>query len=228
MTMTTKPRNRVLTCAEAVKQNKKTAILWLELRDNIPICVCLKTAVYPWRVIPSGRRNTMSIKPISFNAASVQAILKGGKTQERRIVKGLDGLRAYRAEPSGDETYEQWDFLYGGALPGGGLFDAYQTIKAPYAVGDILWVRETWCAYYLPHGATVYAYRATDPNGNKRPTGTEYDDPWEISPWEPSNHMPKEAARIFLRVTEVLPELDMYMHCWVWVIKFERCEKPEK
>lgn len=39
---------------------------------------------------------------------------------------------------------------------------------------------------------------------------------------------PKEAARIFLRVTEVLPELDMYMHCWVWVIKFERCEKPEK
>lgn len=53
MTMTTKPRNRVLTCAEAVKQNKKTAILWLELRDNIPICVCLKTAVYPWRVIPS-------------------------------------------------------------------------------------------------------------------------------------------------------------------------------
>lgn len=170
----------------------------------------------------------MSIKPISFNAASVQAILKGGKTQERRIVKGLDGLRAYHAEPSGDENYEQWDFLYGGALPGGGLFDAYQTIKAPYAVGDILWVRETWCAYYLPHGATVYAYRATDPNGNKRPTGTEYDDPWEISPWEPSNHMPKEAARIFLRVTEVLPELDMYMHCWVWVIKFERCEKPEK
>lgn len=53
MTMTTKPRNRVLTCAEAVKQNKKTAILWLELRDNIPICACLKTAVYPWRVIPS-------------------------------------------------------------------------------------------------------------------------------------------------------------------------------
>ncbi len=170
----------------------------------------------------------MSIKPISFNAARVQAILKGRKTQERRIVKGLDGLRAYRAEPSGDENYEQWDFLYGGALPGGGLFDAYQTIKAPYAVGDILWVRETWCAYYLPHGATVYAYRATDPNGNKRPTGTEYDDPWEISPWKPSNHMPKEAARIFLRVTEVLPELDMYMHCWVWVIKFERCEKPEK
>lgn len=52
MTMTTKPRNRVLTCAEAVTQNKKTAIVWLELRDNIPICVCLKTDIYPWRAIP--------------------------------------------------------------------------------------------------------------------------------------------------------------------------------
>ena len=49
---TTKQRNRILTCAEAVKQNKKTAIVWLELRDNIPICACLKTAIYPWRVIP--------------------------------------------------------------------------------------------------------------------------------------------------------------------------------
>lgn len=52
MTMTTKPRNRVLTCAEAVTQNKKTAIVWLGLRDNIPICVCLKTDIYPWRAIP--------------------------------------------------------------------------------------------------------------------------------------------------------------------------------
>ena len=52
MTMTTKPRNRVLTCAEAVPRNKKTARLWLELRDNIPIRAWLKTDTYPWRVIP--------------------------------------------------------------------------------------------------------------------------------------------------------------------------------
>lgn len=52
MTMTTKPQNRVLTFSETVRQYRKTAIAWLELRDNIPICVCLKMGIYPWRVIP--------------------------------------------------------------------------------------------------------------------------------------------------------------------------------
>jgi hypothetical protein len=52
MTMTTKPRNRVLTVAEASAQNKKTARVWLELRANIPIRAWLKTDAYPWRVIP--------------------------------------------------------------------------------------------------------------------------------------------------------------------------------
>lgn len=51
-TMTTKPRNRVLTFAEAITQNKKTARVWLELRDNIPILVWLKTDAYQWWVIP--------------------------------------------------------------------------------------------------------------------------------------------------------------------------------
>lgn len=95
MTMTTKPRNRVLTCAEAVKQNKKTAILWLELRDNIPICVCLKTAVYPWRVIPSnigiGSDNPhtfCSIEPILEPVGTMQEmpdwVIVGAETGNRR------------------------------------------------------------------------------------------------------------------------------------------------
>lgn len=50
--MPTKQRNRVLTFYEAVTQNKKTARVWLELRDNIPIRAWLKTDKYPWRVIP--------------------------------------------------------------------------------------------------------------------------------------------------------------------------------
>ena len=36
--MTTKQRNRVLTFAEAITQNQKTARVWVELRYNIPIC----------------------------------------------------------------------------------------------------------------------------------------------------------------------------------------------
>lgn len=58
-------------------------------------------------------------------------------------------------------------------------------IKLPYQVGDILYVRETW----LKCGEE-YWYKASrqDINDNI---------------WHPSIHMPKEAARIFLRVTNV-------------------------
>ena len=52
MTMTTKPRNRVLTFAEAITQNQKTARVWLERRDNIPIRAWFKMGGNLWQVIP--------------------------------------------------------------------------------------------------------------------------------------------------------------------------------
>lgn len=52
MAMPIKQRNRVLTFAEAITQNKKTARVWLELRDNIPIRAWMETDAYPCRVIP--------------------------------------------------------------------------------------------------------------------------------------------------------------------------------
>ena len=36
--MPTKQQNRVLTYYEAITQDQKTARVWVELRDNIPIC----------------------------------------------------------------------------------------------------------------------------------------------------------------------------------------------
>lgn len=50
--MTTKPQNRVLTFAEAITQNQKTARVWLELRDNIPICARFMIYVDVLEVIP--------------------------------------------------------------------------------------------------------------------------------------------------------------------------------
>jgi hypothetical protein len=160
--------------------------------------------------------------------------------------------------------------------------------KAPYQPGDILYVRETWeyfeccCCEGDEHGncyrepqqsalnksCGCYMYRATDEiYGDAR--------------WHPSIHMPKEATRIWLRVTDVRVErlqeitvdgchreginietsavtdgetlnrkhdfslekfetlwdstvkksdIDRYgwnANPWVWVIEFERCEKPE-
>lgn len=71
----------------------------------------------------------------------------------------------------------------------------------PYQLGDILYVRETWCA--LPvneaghmRGHSVYYYKV---DGDLRPEG------WRGN-WHPSIHMPKEAARIWLKVTDVRVE----------------------
>ena len=161
--------------------------------------------------------------------------------------------------------------------------------RSPYQPGDILYVRETWERFecwncegdergncpkepkksVLDKTYGCYMYRATD----------------EISgdaKWHPSIHMPKEAARIWLKVTNVRVErlqditedgaeaegaidnrgfihspeneydriytarehfieiwdrtikksdLDIYgwdANPWVWVIEFERCEKPKE
>ena len=205
----------------------------------------------------------MAIKPILFNTEMVRAILDGRKSCTRRVVKGFipnNVVWGYTA------------FTPKGCISCRGTFaDGYgeKFFKLPCKPGDILYVRETWCA--LPvneaghmRGHCVYYYRA---DGELRPEG------WR-GKWHPSIHMPKEAARIWLKVTDVRVErlrditleqigregveveyphvlnkeekryafstlwnstinksdLDRYgwdASPWVWVIEFERCEKPE-
>ncbi len=76
--------------------------------------------------------------------------------------------------------------------------DSYHpTVPCPYQPGDILYVRET---FYKDAGR--YMYRANYSDNEKF-----YRDGKEVSiKWHPSIHMPKEAARIFLRVTDVQVE----------------------
>ena len=84
--------------------------------------------------------------------------------------------------------------------------------KAKYIVGDYLYVRETWapCATMESwlNNANLYAYRA-DCEGEDHPQAFK---------WRPSIHMPKEAARIFLRVTDVRVER-------LWEITDEQARK---
>ncbi len=141
----------------------------------------------------------MAIKPIIFNTEMVRAILTGTKTQTRRIVKGIEGLNVYRAEPSEDayESLAQWDFFYGWSDENG-MYDAIESVKAPYAVGDVLWVREAWDNIPVSTGGHLriggkYYYKA-DPE--QRPKG------WRGA-WKPAIYMPKEAAQIFLKVKDV-------------------------
>lgn len=128
------------------------------------------------------------MKPILFNTEMVQAILDGRKKVTRRIMKPQPLFKTSRKYIFADETcpkkFEDCN----------NIFDVYQ-----YKVGDILYVRETWCKIDdLPFDNYVYR---TD-------YGTTEDDsfPPSMHKWKPSIHMPKEAARIFLKVTDVRVE----------------------
>lgn len=147
-------------------------------------------------------------KPILFNTEMVQALLDDRKHVTRRVVK-LDFKKIYGCACAAGK----WNESYGSTLADipSQLVDWYVTEKAkpPYQPGDLLYVRETFYKWRLPgdkDGLAHYSYRATDPNANKFPTGPDYDDEWKVYPWRPSIHMPKEAARIFLRVTDVRAE----------------------
>ena len=142
----------------------------------------------------------MSIKPILFNTEMVKAILNEQKSVTRRVIK------QYVPE---DAKFGYTAFTPEGYISARGTYaDGWgeKFYRLPYRPGDILWVRETFCPWYLPNGELTYRYKATEPNGNKAPTGPDYEDEWEVRPWCPSIHMPKEAARIFLQVTNVRGE----------------------
>lgn len=199
----------------------------------------------------------MRVLPILFNTEMVRAILDGRKSCTRRLVR-----------KSIENKYQEYDEWVSAVIIPGSTYlrekEFYEKYP-PYQLGDILYVRETWCG--LPvneaghfRGHPIYYYRA---DGDLRPEG------WGGA-WHPSIHMPKEAARIWLRVTNVRVERlqDIgYMDCihegtpykqierdiikgflnlwdstikksdldrygwyanpFVWVIEFERCEKPE-
>ncbi len=118
------------------------------------------------------------MKPILFNTEMVRAILDGRKTQTRRLVHSAHiAALQYPARLSHPEMTDQ-EYL-----------NRYTSPK--YYVGDILYVRETWGTWSPTLGTMPRIYYRAD-----------YDAPDSIE-WKPSIHMPKDAARIFLRVTDV-------------------------
>ncbi len=220
----------------------------------------------------------MRERPILFNTEMVKAILDGRKTCTRRVVKGYIPK---------DAEFGYTAFTPKGAISCRGIFETSypgygeKFFELPYHRGDILYVRETWQKAGLVDefdhviaGTEKYYYAA----GPEAPCFDFWVDPETGEhkahmPWKPSIHMPKEAARIRLKVTDVRVErlqeitesqaqaegcnsglltgpctargqfenlwnstikksdLDKYgwsANPWVWVIEFERCEKPGK
>lgn len=210
----------------------------------------------------------MAIKPILFNTEMVRAILDGKKTCTRRVAKNVP-CHTYRIEPVYENGRFQFDCFYSSYVV---ALDAYADFcmpcLPPYQQGDILYVRETWSHPIVPSDKNRYVYRADEvaEDGFKN----------EAHIWHPSIHMPKEAARIWLKVKDVRVErlqditeegaekegcresvcsktkfrtsamlnffnlwdstikksdIDRYSwqaNPWVWVIEFERCEKPKE
>lgn len=115
------------------------------------------------------------LKPILFNGEMVRAILSGNKNKTRRVVKPQPVIR--ENESGIFELMDDGSFQ----MKINGYSSVYDyPIYPRYNTGDILWVRETWCGWWFPHGEWLYCYRATDPNGNTAPTGSEYDDDYVI------------------------------------------------
>lgn len=148
----------------------------------------------------------MNNRPIIFSADMVRALLSGNKTQTRRPINPQP--ECIFDEDRGIDGYFKWN--------GGRLFPtAYQAIdiqSCPFGqVGDLLWVRETWCCE--SNGGSIvdgsYLYRAdglqvTKDDGDG---GTELrKDGTEASPWIPSIHMPRHASRLTLRITDIRVE----------------------
>lgn len=139
-------------------------------------------------------------KPILFNTEMVMAILDGRKTVTRRVLKNQDE-NAY--------IYD-WNYMDGVKADVDLICDRNGEVyalanKPPCHTGDILYVREAFAPvidYIDGEPETVYAYKASTPNNQY--VGNVMSLP--ITAWHPSIHMPKEAARIFLRVTDVRVE----------------------
>ena len=134
----------------------------------------------------------MAIKPILFNTEMVRAILDGRKTCTRRIVK--DGI-------PDDAMWGYTAFTPKGYISCRGIYaDGYGEgfYKLPYKPGDILYIRETWGYPISLNSDKQYVFRADKiaESGFKNDSHI----------WHPSIHMPKKAARIWLKVTNVRVE----------------------
>lgn len=129
----------------------------------------------------------MNIKPILFNTDMVRALLNERKTATRRVVKPQFALDA-------DGKKHAFGGVEGNMFICADKPNIKMVIHPPHSPGDILYVRETWCLNNFG-----WHYRADWPRDNCLDMGAD-------DKWHPSIHMPKEAARLFLRVMDVRVE----------------------
>lgn len=219
----------------------------------------------------------MRVLPILFNGDMVRAILDGRKTCTRRVIKPQWEECPHCKYVHNEYIYDKMAENVYCARCG---YPLEPERRSPYQLEDILYVRETWGHPISLNSDKQYVFRADKiaESGFKNDSHI----------WHPSIHMPKEAARIWLQVTDVwverlqditpkdaenegvgnlfyedigysgkdygteidseygiakeqfawlwdstIKKADLDCYGWnanprVWVIEFERCEKPEE
>ena len=172
-----------------------------------------------------GKKGLM--KPIFFNDEMVRAILSGRKTQTRRPLKPQPDSVHDGAPYWNIGGYRAWEFLKNS--PNILRKGSVNPFKCPFRkVGNLLWVRETFCLEYqaecdqpppfednrpvrweheVSHLDPEWTYRwiqphyrATDPTPALAYEDTDGE---PTVKWKPSIHMPRWASRITLEITDI-------------------------
>jgi len=128
------------------------------------------------------------MKGIIFSTEMIRKIISCDKTMTRRPIKpqpiGAEFLGRI-INPSDKRTLNKMAF--------GDERHITDRYKPRYDIGDMVYVRETWADYSneedRKNGEPIYIYKAA------------WGDDVSTGYWRPSIYMPKEAARIFLKVT---------------------------
>jgi len=144
------------------------------------------------------RKEILSVaKPIIFSGDMINSMLAGRKSQTRRVIKPQPIFRPYENDSFGAPWWEWRDYWW---LDGvNGFPESAIKDYARYKVGDYLYVKETYCRDY----AGYYQYKA-DLDDGALEAGLM--DGFFTSRMKSPRYMPKQASRIFLRVTDVRAE----------------------
>jgi len=165
--------------------------------------------------------NIEKAKPILFSTPMVQAILAGHKTMTRRVIN---------PQPTYDPQSDRWVWPIPKSKVHKGCCTEVCTAsrewweyllpdQLPYKPGDILWVRETWAQTWTPDSNNIgFVYKA-----DGKPAAFPY---WgnlkqcKDEAWISSIFMPRKAARIFLKVTNIKVERLQDMNFYDWKADF--------
>ncbi|TRO96766.1 hypothetical protein FKB34_01995 [Glycocaulis profundi] len=101
----------------------------------------------------------MTIRPILMSGPMVRAILDGRKSQTRRVLS-IRGHKTFKVFGRSDTPGYDWQFR-DAEMRWHDLRDNELKARLRFAVGDLLWVKETWADVNL-YGAPGIAYRADE------------------------------------------------------------------